>query len=462
EGLRSDTPGLEALTNADSIKGAEDLYREKWRPQFHFSSRRGWNNDPNGMVYHDGEWHLFYQHNPYGVDWGNMHWGHAVSPDLLHWRELGDELFPWTMAEGACFSGSAVVDGQNSVGFGTGEEDVLVAAFTDTGCGEAIACSQERGRNFTYYEGNPVVEHRGRDPKVFWYEPDERWAMAVYDERDDSQGIAFYTSPNLKDWTYQSRIDGFYECPELFKLPVDGNEDRQKWVLYAADAQYVVGQFDGETFTRGHEGKHRVHYGKYYASQTFNNAPRGRRIQIGWGQIEMPGMPFNQMMTFPCRLTLRSTDEGVRMFAEPVREIQNLYDETDRVADRTLRPGEPVEVSTSGRLFDIRATISPGDADEVGLALGDREVTYDVDAGMLADMPLKPRDGRVTVRLLVDRPSIEICGNDGRVYRTDRFLHGDIEAIKVFSRGGRATLEKLQVHQLDSVWPENPEGAPAD
>ena len=243
-----DSGALRAIVPSDTIQGAEDLYREKHRPQFHFSSRRGWNNDSNGLVFYQGEYHLYYQHNPYGWNWGNMHWGHAVSTDLVHWQELPIALYPQKFGDW-CFSGSAVVDADNTAGFKTGREDVIVAAYTSTGRGECIAYSNDRGRTFTDYPGNPVVKHKGRDPKVIWYTPGRHWVMAVYDERDKSRGIAFYTSPNLKDWQFRSRIDGFYECPELFELPVDGDRNNKRWIVHAGDGNYVVGRFDGKTFT---------------------------------------------------------------------------------------------------------------------------------------------------------------------------------------------------------------------
>jgi fructan beta-fructosidase len=256
-----------------------------------------------------GEYHLFFQYNPYGWRWANMHGGHAVSKDLVHWEELSTALVPWTQAVAHCFSGSAVVDERNTAGFQAGDEKTIVAAFTDTGCGEAIA---------------------------------------------------FSTSPNLKDWEYESRLDGFYECPELFELPVDGDPANTRWVAFAADAKYVLGRFDGETFTPEHEGKHQVHWGAFYASQLFTGAPDGRHIQIGWGRINMDGMPFNQMMTFPCELTLRTTDEGLRMLAAPVKEIELLHQRKHALQAVQVRPGESVTVATRGRLFDIRAEFEVG------------------------------------------------------------------------------------------------------
>ena len=177
---------VELVRQGDSYPGEEELYAETWRPQFHFTSRRGWNNDPNGLVFYEGEWHLFYQHNPVGWAWDNMHWGHAVSPDLVHWRELGDALFPWSDdARGHVFSGGGFIDWKNTSGFQEGDEPPLVVAFTDTEAGESLAYSNDRGRTFTAYAGNPVVEHKGRDPKILWHEPTGRWVMVVYDETEE-------------------------------------------------------------------------------------------------------------------------------------------------------------------------------------------------------------------------------------------------------------------------------------
>lgn len=451
--LLETSSGLSSIEQSDLIKGADPLYREKFRPQFHFSSRRGWLNDPNGLVYYDGEYHLFYQHNPYGWDWGNMHWGHAVSKDLIHWEELPIALYRWTMAKDHAFSGTAVVDWNNTSGFQTGKEKVLVAAFTDTGCGESIAYSNDRGRTWTYWPGNPVIKHEGRDPKVFWYAPGKHWSMALYDESEGKRWITFYTSADLKNWQYQSRIEGFFECPEVFELPVDGDSKNTRWVLYAADAKYVLGRFDGKTFTPEHSGKHQVHWGAYYASLTFNDMPDGRRVQIGWGQIAMRGMPFNQMMAFPCELSLRTTDDGIRMFAQPVKEIGRLRAKSHERQDVRLVAGQPMSLPVAGDLFEIRAEFEIGQAKSLGLRIGERKITYDAAKNSLEGMPLKPVAGRVRLQVLVDRPSLELCGNDGRVFQTNAFQNsGPIEAIHAWCEGGDARLVTLEVHELKSIW----------
>lgn len=448
--------GFQLVTQSDEIPGAARFFREKLRPQFHFSQKLGWNNDPNGMVYHDGEWHLYFQHNPYGWNWGNMHWGHAVSKDLLHWKQLPIAIYNKRRGDWA-FSGSAVVDENNTAGWQTGDEKVIVAAWTSTGRGECIAYSNDRGRTFTEYEGNPVIKHDGRDPKVFWYAPGKHWVMAVYNKsKEHGNAIAFYTSKDLKDWKFRSRLQGYFECPELFELPVDGDDRNKRWVVFGADARYAIGRFDGKTFTPEHKDKHRVHYGAYYASQVFNNPPDGRRIQIGWAKIAMPGMPFNQTFSFPHRLTLRKTTDGTRLFAEPVREIEKLRKKSHTAEGQELNPEKPAAVRVSGQLFDIRAKFQIGSAKSVGLDIGGNRVTYDVKAQNLDGAKLKPVDGKVTIRVLVDRPMLEVCGNDGRVVITaPRRKRGDVSTVKAIATDGKARLLSLEVHKLESIWKAN-------
>ena len=455
-GANSET--LQAMVQSDSIQGAQDLYREKHRPQFHFSSRRGWNNDSNGLVFYRGQYHLYYQHNPYGWDWGNMHWGHAVSTDLVHWQELPIALYPQKFGDW-CFSGSAVVDVNNTTGFRTGEEDVIVAAYTSTGRGECLAYSNDRGLTFTDYPGNPVVTHKGRDPKVIWYAPGRHWVMAVYDEQEKSRGIAFYTSPNLKDWQFGSRIDGFYECPEIFELAVDGDRNNKKWIVHAGDGDYVVGRFDGKTFV-AESPKQKWSYGNcFYASQTFNNLPPedGRRIQIAWGRIATPGMPFNQCMLFPCELTLRTTEDGIRMFAQPVREIERLHEQEYHWKDEVLMPDGNLLAGIRGELFHLCGEIEPGDARELRLAIRGVPIAYDVTKQELScqgkTAPLKPVNGTIRLEVLVDRTSIEIFGNGGRIYMPIGVIPADDDKSLQFSaRAGKASILSLDVYCLRSVW----------
>jgi fructan beta-fructosidase len=456
--LPGDSRGLAAITQGNDIRGADALYKEKHRPQFHFTSRRGWLNDPNGLVYHKGEYHLFYQHNPYGWDWGNMHWGHAVSTDLVHWRELPIALYPRRFDDW-CFSGSAVVDRKNTSGFKTGAEDVLVAAYTSTGRGECIAYSNDHGRTWTDYRENPVVKHTGRDPKVIWHETSRRWVMAVFDETAGKSHIVFYNSADLKRWQFQSRIEGFFECPEIFELPVDGKDQARKWVLYAADGKYLLGKFDGKSFTP-ESGKHQLWHGNFYASQTFNGSPDGRRIQIGWGNgITFPGMPFNQQMTFPCQLTLRTTADGVRLFAEPVKEIETIRGKRHAWSDQALKPGDNLLAGITGDLFEIRVEFDPAGASAFGFTVRGVPVVYDVRKREIScnkrTAPLPPLDAKVRLHLLIDRGSFEVFGNDGRVALSVGVIPADEQkAVAVFSRGGSTRLHSLEVFELKSAWPE--------
>jgi fructan beta-fructosidase len=458
--LRENSKALSSVEPSDQIKGAENLYHEALRPQFHFSSRRGWNNDPNGLVYYEGEYHLFYQHNPYGWDWGNMHWGHAVSTDLLHWQELPIALYPRQFDDWA-FSGSAVVDRANTGGFKTGAEAPLVAAYTSTGRGECIVFSNDRGRTWTEFTGNPMVKHTGRDPRLLWHSPTRQWVMAVYDEWQEKRCIAFHTSADLKQWQFQSRIEGFYECPDFFELPVDGNPANKLWVLTAASSEYMVGDFDGQQFTPrtpklpGHRGN------AFYAAQTYSDIPAqdGRRIQIGWATIATPGMPFNQMMAFPCELTLRSTAEGPRLCFQPVRELERLHTDRRAWSALTLKPGTNVLSGIRGDLFDLRAQFKVGDQGEVRFAIRGVPVVYDAAKQELVCKdhrnPLRPVDGKVRLQILVDRTSLEIFGNDGLLYMpmAAGFSPQD-QSLALTVADATVHFDTLEAYELQPVWPK--------
>ena len=451
--------GVNLIRQSEEIPEVDVPYRESLRPQFHFSQLVGWNNDPNGLVYYDGEWHLYFQHNPYGWKWGNMHWGHAVSNDLVHWHQKPIAIYNKRRGDWA-FSGGAVVDENNTGGWQTGQEKVIVASWTSTGRGECISYSNDRGQTFTEYEENPVIKHQGRDPKIIWYAKKKQWVMAVYtetssdtEEKELVRSIAFYTSNDLKRWSFQSRLDGYYECPEIFEIPVDESEDETRWVLFAADGQYSIGNFDGQKFIPEHDTKQRVHYGQYYASQTFSNSPDGRRIQIGWAQIEMEGMPFNQTFSFPHTLTLRKTDDGLRLFAEPIQEIEILHQTQQSVENVDLTDKQIAKLKVKGELFDIRANFILEGAKSIGLDIGGERITYDVSKGLLNDVPLEPENNQIALQVLVDRPMLETIGNRGRVFITSsRRILGIVDKISAFAEGGSAKLVSLEVNQLKSIW----------
>ncbi len=485
EGLPAGSTALDRIEQGDTLKDAADLYAEPLRPQWHFSSRRGWNNDPNGLLYYEGQYHLFYQHNPFGWGHGNMTWGHATSPDLVHWEERGDVLHPDAL--GTMYSGSGVVDWRNTSGFGTAGRPPLVLIYTAAGgtnpwsqgqpFTQCLAFSADAGRTWAKYAGNPVLGERApknRDPKVIWHEPTRRWVMVVYvgypkaGGEKDAKGrpavnhtIEFFASPNLREWTYLSRVEGFFECPDLFELPIDGDAGNKRWVLHGASTDYMVGRFDGTTFTpetpilKGTRGN------AYYAPQTFSDMPDGRRVQIGWGRVPMPGMPFNQQMFFPCELSLRTTPEGPRLAWNPVRELATLRGRTHRVAEGALAPGDNPLAAVHLREFEIEAEIEPGAATAVGFRLRGVPVVYDVARQELTAEKSKARipleAGRLRLHVLADRRSLEIFGDGGVVYMPLKIAPPtDDTTLELFARGGTATVRALEVRELKSIWPQRP------
>jgi sucrose-6-phosphate hydrolase SacC (GH32 family) len=476
---RSQSKGFEAIYCDDTFPGEEDLYREELRPQFHFSSKRGWNNDPNGLMYYKGEYHMFYQHNPFGWEWGNMTWGHAISTDLVHWVEQGDKLH--ADEGGTMFSGSGVVDWNNTTGFQTGDEPPMILIYTIAGNNspwsegkpftQGLAYSNDRGRTWTKYAGNPVQERirrANRDPKVQWHEELGEWGIVMYLRNRD---VGFFTSPNLKRWELRSMMESNHECPELVKLAIDGDKNNTKWVHYAAHGEYYVGDFDGYRYTKETEAI-RFNYGNmFYASQMFSDIPEedGRAIQIAWARVNLPNMPFNQMMTFPVSLSLRTTEDGLRVFAYPVEEIEKIHGKRYQWKNEELEPGENPLEEVKGNLFDIDAEIDLGDADEIGFEINGFPVTYVARENLLiggtgeegdefsqgeTKAELKPVNGKISLRILVDRPSVEIFANGGRVYmpmQAARDLHN--KSLKVYAKGGAARIEKLTVHEVKSIWP---------
>ena len=468
---------LDTLKQSDTLIGSENLYREALRPQIHFSAKRGWLNDPNGLVFHAGEYHLFFQHNPYGWSNGAAHWGHAVSSDLVHWKELGEALYPDEIDRfSGVYSGSGVVDWKNTSGLGRDGKPPLVLAYTQTGPhrGQYMASSTD-GRTFTKYPGNPLIKSSadpGQDPKVCWHEPSKRWVMVLHSASEvpggglDSRGrplrqykINFYTSPNLRDWTFASTINGgigddryFHECPDFFELPVDGDSSRKKWILTAADSDYGIGTFDGTTFTPETSRLHGVSgvakMRAFYAAQTFSDIPDGRRIQIGWCRAGSPGMPFNQCMSLPSELTLRTTPEGPRLARQPVKELASLRDGPDRSGDLANFRGEAIE---------IRSTFEPGKAGRLELALRGATIAYDGGTQELTvnglTIPAPLVDGKQRLIAYVDRTTLEVYASDGLVYVPLEFRpkEGD-QSVSVNVTGVNPGSNSLQVYKLKSIW----------
>ncbi|RMF87731.1 MAG: 2,6-beta-D-fructofuranosidase [Planctomycetota bacterium] len=450
----------ERLRQGDAPVVPENVYHEPFRPQFHFTPRTGWTNDPNGLVYFNGEYHLFFQHNPFGIKWGNMTWGHAVSRDLLHWEEVGDAILPNRL--GTIFSGSAVVDHDNTSGLGEPGKPVMCCFHTSAGSPftQSLVYSHD-GRTFIPYAGNPIIENiegSNRDPKVIWYAPGKHWVLVLYVRRGF---MHIFTSKNLIDWELASICDfpNAHECPELFPLPVDGAPNNVKWVIWEAGGRHMIGTFDGKTFTPETDVLPSEWGGNCYAGQTYNDEPKGRRVFIGWmrsnGQA-YPDMPFNQQMTFPREFSLRTTPEGIRLFAKPIDEIAQLAEETIRIESQPLTAEDDPLSGVSSETADIDLVVDPGESTKISLTCRGFEIAYTPQdrrltcGGKTLELPA---DGKpLHLRVLVDRTSVEVFAQDGRYVLSFVVPIDPENRSYVLSSEGPAKVERLVFSKLRSIW----------
>lgn len=452
---------------SDEPVNARNLYHESGRPQFHYTVRRGYNNDPNGLVYFNGQFHMFYQNNPYGIDWGNMHWGHAVSRDLLHWKELPPAIYPRAINQGA-FSGGATVDYGNKLGFGKSNEDVLLASYAGIGRGECIAVGSGEVLSLTDIPQDPVLTHSGWDPNIMRYEPAKKWLMVVFEKQPPTYGYAFYDSTNLTSWHRLGLIEGFQDCPDFFELPVEG-ETAKKWVLYgskkepdkryASRSSYMIGSFDGNQFTpetsiiEGNAGP------AFYAGQTFKQMPDGRRIMMAWlSGATYPGMPFSQGMTVPMELKLHRTSEGVRLAFTPARELNQLHEK--KLASLTkanINAANEALKKVTGDLLDCEMQVETGASSKFTFSVRGMDISYDAATKTLSCKDTKtpvPGDaGHLQLRVLVDRGVLEIFANDG--LGTMTFGGPIFSAEKGLKMEGSpdAVVSSLQVTEMKSIWP---------
>lgn len=454
--------GLAKIAQDDRITGEDSMYRERNRPQYHFTTRRGWINDPNGMIFYEGEYHLFYQHNPYEREWENMSWGHAVSKDMVHWQELPTALSPDSM--GTMFSGSTVIDYENTAGFNRGNTPAMVAFFTVDNPEKQVQCmaySLDKGRTWTKYGKNPLIDSKAkwnskdtRDPRVFWYKSGKHWVM-VLNERD---GHSIYTSKNLKEWQFQSHLTGFWECPDLFELPIDGDKSKTKWVMYGASASYMIGSFDGKSF-KPESGKHYYTTGSIYAAQTFTNMPETdqRRIQIGWGRVSHAGMPFNGMMLLPTELQLRTTKNGLRLTSKPVKELERLFKKTGEWASLPAEEANTkLKSLPSTDQFRIKTTIKLSHATSAGLSLfGQRILDYDMNSNLVNGVFYSPEDMtsmELTADIYVDRTTVEVFIDNGAYsYSLQRKPEAAAKEPLNFW-GNRIEVKSLEVFNAESAW----------
>ncbi|NER10379.1 fructan beta-fructosidase [Muriicola jejuensis] len=486
------------------------LYEEPFRPQYHFSPPEKWMNDPNGLVYHQGIYHLFYQYYPEDIVWGPMHWGHATSTDLLHWENKPIALYP--DKNGLIFSGSAVVDTENTSGLGTKDNPPLVAVFTyhdmekEKAGGndyqtQGVAYSLDNGETFTVYEGNPVLLNSEfkdfRDPKVFWDEAMEHWVMALV----AGDHLRLYHSDNLLEWTYMSRFGedqgahgGVWECPDLFELKVDGTDER-KWVLLisinpgapngGSGTQYFVGDFDGITFTSDQrEAKWLDRGTDNYAGVTYNNTPGGERIFIGWMSNwdyarDTPTEVWRSAMTLPRTLSLAKFNGDYTLVNYPIGRVGELLTKEsdldlkiDGGAEEKigLESGSQTSLYFKTALEDLTFVLRNDSGEEVVMKLDSQEGLFSLDRsrsgivdfqesfGKIQQMPLNHQEGDILeFDLFIDASSIEIFINKGQyamtaqVFPTVPYSEFSIEN----GMSDRLEIDTLEVFTVAGIW-KNP------
>jgi sucrose-6-phosphate hydrolase SacC (GH32 family) len=465
-----------------SAKPDKHPFNEALRPQFHFTPEKNWMNDPNGLIFFDGEYHLFYQHNPLGNEWGFMHWGHAISKDMVRWEHQPIAITPDNdsrdMEECTAWSGSAIVDEKNLLSLQQGDVPAMLAFYTSRKCGQRIAFSTDKGRTWEKYEGNPVIpfdeNDDARDPKVFWHDESQKYVMLLWcmpEGEKTNQGFSIYNSDNLTDWNFESHLPGFYECPDLVKLPVDRRMDDTRWVLFDGDGSYIVGAFDGKIFTPatpklpGDSGKN------YYATQTFSNISKedGRTIQLAWMRGgEYPGMPFNGQMNFPCEISLKNYMDGIRLIRKPVKEIELLHKKGETYENKNLIPGlnKNLTSGVKGDCLHIKGNFGLKSVSSFGFVLRNSkktqgiEIRYDATKKILSclgkSVLLEPEDGKIQLEILLDRTSIEIFGNEGKVVMSSCYTsEPDAESVVLYNTGGELMVEKLEIFPLTSMYEQN-------
>lgn len=438
----------------------DDLYREEYRPQFHFTARQwtvrklnpgqreeGWLNDPNGLIHHAGEFHLFAQR------WARC-WIHAVSPDLIHWTELQPAFWDDHRFGTGVQSGGAVLDHHNSSGLSPDPQHPPLVAFWSgfDNRNTCISYSLDHGRTWTKYRHNPVLVHPERDPKVFWHEPTRRWVMVLY----GNSAYHLFTSTNLLQWAkLPDSIPDCFECPDLFELPLPGQPAQTKWVLVRGNGKYSVGQFDGAKFTP-ETGQLPCDYGpNFYATQSWGDiaGQPGRRVLIAWmrgGQY--PDMPFNQQMTFPTDLTLRAVGGAWRVFRQPVPEIKLLHRREHVWKNLKLTAGASRPLAAKGGLFRLLAEVDiPADA-SLTFHLRGAAVTATARSIACRSKPAPVETGVRALEILVDRTSIETFANHGETAVSTCFLPAG-DRLAVTCDTGTVTLRSLRVIELDSIWP---------
>ena len=436
----------------------QPLYRETWRPQVHFTARQwamdrlnpgmrqeGWLNDLNGLVFYEGEYHLFAQR------W-NKCWVHAVSKDLVRWTELPPAFFEEQLGSGVQ-SGSVVIDYRNTSGLSPNPATPPMVAFwsRNDNKSQCLSYSLDRGRTWTHHPRNPIMVHPERDPKVFWHAPSNHWVMLLYSNGQ----YVILTSTNLLDWTDTGNpVPDCYECPDFFQLPVDGDPGRLKWVLVRGNGDYSVGSFDGVRFTAETARTRSDAGANFYATQTWNNTETGdgRRIQAAWMRGgSYPDMPFNQQVTFPCELTLHTAPDGLRLHRVPVAEIATLHAGGAEWTG-SLRPGEHRSVASSGDLFHVTAQLDVPQGASLTFTVRGIPIVLAHQSLACGSGDQSLTSPLSTLEVLIDRTSIEIFANGGEVSISRCYLPS-AGGLVLSADGGTVRFSPLKVHSLTSAWP---------
>lgn len=446
------------------------LYQETHRPQFHFTARQNWINDPNGLVYHDGTWHLFFQHNTEATVWGKMWWGHAISDDLLHWRQVDHALYP--DETGSMFSGSAVIDTDNTAGFGA---SAMLIFYTAAGMHadpvvpftQCLAVSVDNGVTFNKFEGNPLVdwiEADNRDPKVSWHEASQQWVMALY--LDDDR-YSLHTSKDALHWNkvQDLQLTGDRECPDFFPLVDESGDER--WVFSGACGNYVIGGFDGAQFEPQTPVRLFENGTNGYAAQTWNNAPDKRRIQISWMASGLyPEMPFNQQLSLPVELNLEGSGESMHLSRRPVRELESLRKTTQRMEDQEVSKSSPLNPATNAKLMDVEFKVTKKDAQHFYVIVRGQPLVFNFADSVLnfrpsgqfkflegrALTPL-PGDETLSIRLLIDTTSLEVFINNGAYSASYCYLpDGHIHPLSLQAYNGGVVVTDFVLHELKPIW----------
>ncbi|MFC0772391.1 glycoside hydrolase family 32 protein [Terrimonas alba] len=448
-------------------------YNQVLRPQVHYTPITGQIADPTGLIRYKGKYHLFYMYD----EWSkrrrdNKNWGHAISDDCIYWEQLPP--ITNTIIDNRPGSGSGIIDWNNTLGLRTGADKTMAVFYTDYGRGVCLAFSTDAGKTWVRHKKNPVIpaKENRRDPNVFWFKPDQSWRMVIY----DFPGFSFYKSDNLLDWQFLSKLDGFFECPDMIEMPLDGNKQNKKWVLIDGNGSYYVGEFDGirfkpigekhslgeETVLNTSGGRTNYYTKDIYATQTWKQSYEGDGpfYQLAFMMINEP--PFHdriwsQQMIFPVELSLKTINGRIVLCRNPIDGIKQLRYDPHAWQNLAIKPGIKLMEEIKGDVFEIIATIDLGKSKEIVFDIRGEKIIYNSSLQELSFMGAKekitPANNQVKLRFIVDRNSIEIYANEGEVTFT-RLFYPDASNMNLglSASEGECQVLNLELYRLESIW----------